>query len=205
MRRYIPHLIAGLLFITGALAQSITGTPTSSGGGAPSGAAGGSLGGTYPNPTVTTNANLTGDCTSVGNATECTKAHGLTMTAVVGATYISPTAWNPTDGSGAGLTFTPVSAQYTQIGNMVYAYALITYPSTALTSSAAITGLPVNTANAEYARQCTVTASSEATLFGMRPFAGSASIALQAAGAAAITNATMSGDSVYFICIYPAN
>lgn len=35
----------------------------------PSGPAGGSLGGTYPNPTVVTNANLTGDVTSVGNAT----------------------------------------------------------------------------------------------------------------------------------------
>lgn len=36
---------------------------------APSGPAGGSLGGTYPNPIIVTNANLTGDVTSIGNAT----------------------------------------------------------------------------------------------------------------------------------------
>lgn len=38
----------------------------------PAGSAGGSLGGSYPNPTVITNANLTGAITSIGNATTIT-------------------------------------------------------------------------------------------------------------------------------------
>jgi hypothetical protein len=56
-------------------------TPSTS----PTGAAGGSLGGTYPNPSVVTNANLTGDVTSVGNATT------LASTAVTAGTYGSAT------------------------------------------------------------------------------------------------------------------
>lgn len=69
-----PNGYATVQYITSTsswLATGSLGTPTSGGGGggAPSGPAGGSLGGTYPNPTVVTNANLTGDVTSVGNAT----------------------------------------------------------------------------------------------------------------------------------------
>jgi hypothetical protein len=97
-----------------------------------------------------------------------------------------------------------VSANYIRMGNMVSAYATLIYPATADGSSAAITGLPINTANAEYARQCSVTFSTESTLARMRPFANSNNITLNAAAGTAVTNATMSGDVIYFICIYPA-
>lgn len=64
----IPVVAAGG---TGALSATDASTTNSR---APNGAAGGSLSGTYPNPAVATNANLTGDVTSVGNATTLTNA-----------------------------------------------------------------------------------------------------------------------------------
>jgi len=62
------------------------------GGGAPSGAAGGGLSGTYPNPTVATNANLTGPITSVGNATSIASQTGTGTKFVVDT---SPTLVTP--------------------------------------------------------------------------------------------------------------
>jgi hypothetical protein len=52
--------------------------------------------------------------------------------------------WTPTDGSGAGLTFTDTSNNcfYTKIGNVVTACFNVTYPSTADGSFARIAGLP---------------------------------------------------------------
>lgn len=55
------------------------------------------------------------------------------------------TAWIPTDTSGAGLTFTAVTARYTKIGKTVTAIFRLTYPSTVSGASAAIGGLPVAT------------------------------------------------------------
>lgn len=75
---------------TGSIPYSIiTGTPTSL---PPSGTAGGSLGGTYPNPTVVTNANLTGVITSVGNATSIASQTGTGTKFVVDT---SPTLITP--------------------------------------------------------------------------------------------------------------
>jgi hypothetical protein len=56
-------------------------------------AAGGSLSGTYPNPTVATNANLTGPITSSGNATAVAAQTGTGSTFVMQA---SPTVTTPT-------------------------------------------------------------------------------------------------------------
>jgi hypothetical protein len=52
--------------------------------------------------------------------------------------------WTPTDGSGAGLTLTiSGTAKYVKIGRFVFfAVSQITYPSTANTSTAFISGLP---------------------------------------------------------------
>jgi hypothetical protein len=50
--------------------------------------------------------------------------------------------WTPADASGAGLTFTSVTARYTKIGNVVYINAILTYPTTVDVSQAKISGLP---------------------------------------------------------------
>lgn len=78
------------LLATSAFAQSVGpgGGGSGGGGGAPTGPAGGSLGGTYPNPTVVTNANLIGVITSVGNATSIASQTGTGTTFVMQA---SPT------------------------------------------------------------------------------------------------------------------
>lgn len=59
-------------------------------------------------------------------------------------------SWTPSDQSGAGLSFSSVSANYTKIGNIVFVYAVLTYPSTVSASPAQIGGLPFTTANAPY-------------------------------------------------------
>jgi hypothetical protein len=60
--------------------------------------------------------------------------------------------WTPTDQSGAGLVFTGVSAGYTIIGNMCFAYCQFKYPSTADGSGASTGGFPVTAANQDYAQ-----------------------------------------------------
>jgi hypothetical protein len=50
--------------------------------------------------------------------------------------------WTPTDGSGASLSFTSVTANYTKIGNQVTAWCRLTYPTTASTAGAQLNGLP---------------------------------------------------------------
>jgi hypothetical protein len=50
--------------------------------------------------------------------------------------------WTPTDGSGAGLTFSNVVGTYTKIGRQVFVVCELQYPSTSNTNAARIDGLP---------------------------------------------------------------
>lgn len=51
-------------------------------------------------------------------------------------------SWTPVDASGAGLSFTGVSAFYFRVGRLIVATFELTYPSTADGSDAVIGGLP---------------------------------------------------------------
>jgi hypothetical protein len=56
-------------------------------------------------------------------------------------------SWTPTDGSGAGISFTIYSATYTKIGNTVRASFALSYGSTSSGSQAQIGGLPFATSS----------------------------------------------------------
>jgi hypothetical protein len=115
----------------------------------------------------------------------------------------SATSWTPTDQSGASLTFTSVNAQYTRIGNIVFAYGALTYPSTTSPSNASIS-LPVAVPNQSYAvvfsnkignnvQQVLKTVQNTTT----------ATVILNNTGAA-VTNSTLSASVLNMFISYPA-
>lgn len=110
--------------------------------------------------------------------------------------------WTPVDASGAGLTFTGANGYYTKIGKLVFAQGTVTFPATANASAASIGGLPFTVPNLAGARQGFVSFTDETTLFSILPDGGGTTISLRNSSAAALTNATMSGNTVWFTAIY---
>lgn len=100
-------------------------------------------------PKGTGNAVLTSGNLVVANGNgidfSATSSGTGTMTSELLADYEEGT-WTPTDASGAGLTLTVASANYTKIGNTVRLQAQITYPSTASGASVLLGGLPFSSA-----------------------------------------------------------
>lgn len=141
-----------------------------------------------------------------GDLTGTLTAGGLTVTGIENKTVV-PAAWTPADGSGAGLTFTSVSAGYTRLGNMVFAYATVIYPTTADGTNAVITGLPFAAPNVAYAvTPAIVLPNGGTTAMALVPVPNSITAKLvNSATGAPLTNANVSTLTLSFLLIYPAS
>lgn len=129
------------------------------------------------------------------------------MTEIVSrpARHIPLTAWTPTDASGAGLTFAAgTNGSYSVTGDVVSAWGEVIYPATADASNATIGGLPFTCANSQGVRGgVTIGFKTESTLAGALVVNNTKTLGLNTSTGANITNATMSGDTVYFLAVYP--
>lgn len=116
--------------------------------------------------------------------------------------------WTPLDNSGAALTFTSVSAGFSQIGNMVYAYFTLTYPNTADGSSASIKGLPYLVPNQNYAQVPSI-AVSGATISNevvALPIKGTFALGFMTGNpTVSVVNSTLSTFKISANVIYPAS
>jgi hypothetical protein len=110
-------------------------------------------------------------------------------------------SWTPTDGSGAGLVFNVVSANYIKIGQLVYVDAQLVYPATTNGAAARIAGLPfsaVGRSALSIGQQNTGPAGLQASI------TGSAAIDFSSVAGGITTNAQMSNINFYFSGCYRA-
>jgi hypothetical protein len=111
--------------------------------------------------------------------------------------------WTPTDASGAGLALAVAVGTYEKIGRLVIARAAITYPATANGSNADIGGLPFTTANSEAARAGGMIGyTTEATAQTILTAKNGTTFSPTTDAGANVTNATLSGDSLYVTIIF---
>lgn len=101
--------------------------------------------------------------------------------------------WTPSDGSGAALSFSGVTARYTKIGRAYILHASLTYPSTVDGSNATIASVPFTEANYSMGGLNYGGAGG-----GVVAVATGLSVVFGAPGGTAITNANMSLATVRF-------
>jgi hypothetical protein len=132
-------------------------------------------------------------------------ASGAVTIANLQGSSVTSGTWTPVDGSGASLTFSNVSAAYTKIGNIVFAYGTVTYPNTSSSAVSVISGLPFAVPNARYAFGCGgLNYSASAAQFAevnINTNPGTFSF-YKSTGAASL-NSNMSTTSPFFNIIYP--
>lgn len=114
--------------------------------------------------------------------------------------------WTPTDASGAGLTFSNVTANYQVLGNMVFAYFYLTFPATGNGSNVSIGGLPVAVPNANNVAIPGLVDSQGATFNGIfiRPVKNTSTFTLIAGtGTAVVINSQISNSTFSGCVTYP--
>lgn len=164
-------------------------------------------GGALGTPSSGSGANLTNlNASNLASGTvPAARVNGVLAT--TGLTDVSTGAVTPTDNSGAGLTFTSVSAKYDKIGDVIFVFAFFVYPVTAsgVPASISFSGLPANFPASSYGRQCTVNLSNGTTpaAFAL-PNASTSVVAFFTSAGAAATNANLSSSNMILTCIYPA-
>lgn len=109
---------------------------------------------------------------------------------------LGSSGWTPADDSGAGLSFSSVSAQYVKIGRMVYVQLLLTYPATGDTSQALIDGLPFTPMSAVFAALSVSSGLPSDSMTAYITSSGGGQIFMRYAGGTVVTNNLLSGRAV---------
>jgi hypothetical protein len=160
------------------------------------------------------NANVvefqTGGAVTLKGATDTANGTGITFPATQNASSDSNTlddyeeaTWTPIDSSGAGLTFAVALGKYTKIGRQVTAWAAVQYPSTADASNAAIGGLPFTIfASAPDRSGGMIGYKTDSTLVSILGEDNNTYVVPRNNVGAAISNATLSGDTIYWAITY---
>ena len=175
------------------LATANSGVLVTSSGGVPS------ISTTLPSGIAATNMSLTTPSLGVATATSINFGNGAL------SAYAPGGSWTPADGSGASLSFTGVSASYTLIGNMVFAYCQLTYPSTVSGSNAVISGLPFQVSNNNYATQGILSFSSTANANKAVAAGGTQTVKIYTTAGVQTTNVQLTGATINLLLIYPVS
>lgn len=117
-----------------------------------------------------------------------------------------PTAWTPTDTSGAALTFTAVGANYTKAGSLVSAWLTLTFPSTANGANVSIGPLPFTVATGTVSQTPALCFSTVAIIVLVTPVANTTNFVLSnASTGASLTNANLSLARINCLITYPSS
>lgn len=111
-------------------------------------------------------------------------------------------SWTPSDASGAGLSFTVDSATYIKHERLVFTRCVITYPATANGSTARIGGLPFPLDNVEAACQGWVSWANNSNIAYYLPVKNTSNAVLYNSAGTALTNAQVSGNTMYLAALY---